>query len=95
MKHEYWVVFPQGIRTNHSNGGYGLSKVMTNIHSKRAAIDLMEKYDGAYFEKIIYKDGKRFATDWYSNKEYNDNTEVTQEQLWDLWKNKPEIVLND
>ena len=69
MKHEYWVIFPQGIykyrnQTDlESDDWYSFCSYLV-AHSLNEANNLMEKYSGSYFEKIIYKNRRRFVV-WY------------------------------
>lgn len=96
MKHEYWIIFPQGIREIHYNGNSGFSRMMV-AHSKEDAWNLLEKYDGAWIEKMQYrrfngKFGRYSMSIAFSPYLPND---VTEKLAWDLFENKPEIVITE
>lgn len=78
----YWVYFPQGIRIIENNGT-AFTRMMV-ARNKKHAEHLIRKYDGAYFERIVYrKDHKKFAIKHFvMDKELLYKSE---KELFDLW----------
>ena len=96
MKHVYWVTFPQGIREAEIFNGHinvGFSKIM-EANSFNQACNLLEKYDGAYIEKIQYRKVNgifgRYSVAWWPNPDFEN---FSKKELWDVWELKPEINL--
>jgi len=92
MKHEYWVIFPQRIQVKYEDGS-SLSTSMMIVHSQEIAYSLMTDYNGAYFEKIQYRFGKRVSKDWWTHKEF-DGIQIERDDLYQMWMNKNEVNLS-
>lgn len=95
MKYEYWVIFPQGIEQEFitSNNIKGVEyKNLMIASTKQEAINLLEKYDGAYFEQLKCTNKGREVIAWFADDSKFDK-DITPEKLWDMWKDKPKITL--
>jgi hypothetical protein len=95
--HEYWVTIPSGIHHYHTqdelnNDDWYMSQSVLECDSKRKAFELMDKYNGAYAEKMIYKNNKRYAKWLYTRPEDN---KLSYDELWDKYYTGKRIQIVD
>ena len=96
--HYYWITFPQGIyhyRTQKdlNDDNWYMSESIMQCDSKQKALQLCEKYQGAYFEKMIIKNGKRYAKWLYTTR--SEDNRLSLDQLYDKYCLNTKIQIVD
>jgi hypothetical protein len=85
-KHYYWVYFPQGIKVYHTeedlkNDNWYSSRTIIHCKSIREAENVMIKYVGGWYEKLVITKNKRMVH-WAVYGEYG----TSQKECWDNMK---------
>ena len=91
MKNTYWVIIPQGIyyyrsKEDLDNDQWYKSSNMLVVHTIKEANKIMIDYNGAYYEKVICKDHKRFS-EWLQTD--NEDSQLTLSELWEKYEKFP------